>query len=190
MRHRRSVPVAILLTTAVGACAPAGLPTLPAATAQIETSSAGAMPGDMPPAETAIVASGSPTDAYAAVARRMLGCWFGGDGPLRPTHVFHADAKPPSQGGTAEIVIHERDPVQHEQRGVRAFRVSFETAAQGVRVGIAALKVPSPLAEAMVRDVEAWVRGGSGCQLRIVSPPPPAPQQAPAQVVRPRPSKR
>ncbi|KAB2912259.1 MAG: hypothetical protein F9K29_19915 [Hyphomicrobiaceae bacterium] len=180
----------MLLVVSAGACTPASLPTLPAATAQIETSSAGAAPGDMPPAETAIVASGSPTDAYTAVARRMLGCWFGGDGPLRPTHVFHADAKPPSQGGTAEIVIYERDPGQHDQRGVRAFRVSFDTAAQGVRVGIIALKVASPLAEAMVRDVEGWVRGGSGCQLRTASPPQAAAQQAPAQAVPPRPSKR
>ena len=132
------------------------------------------------PVETATIARGTPTEIYALVAGGVLRCWFGADGPLKATHVFHAEAAPPTEGGVAEIVLHERDPSLRDQRGPRAFRVSFAGEAGSVRVGITTIKVAAPLSELMVRDVAVWASGGSGCQVRALSPP--APQAAaPAQ---------
>lgn len=105
------------------------------------------------------------------VARGALGCWFAANGPLKATHVFHADAAPPSRGGRAEIVLHERDASLSDQRGARAFRVGFESNAAGVRVNVAVIKLASALAELMVRDVEVWAKGGAGCQAQAFSPP-------------------
>jgi hypothetical protein len=114
---------------------------------------------------------GSPTDAYAQVARGVLRCWFGADGPLKATHVFHAEAEPPAQGGAAEIVVHERDEEQRDKRGPRAFRVHFSTEQAAVRVAVTAPKMEKQLAEVMTRDVEAWAKGGSDCGLRRQVPP-------------------
>jgi hypothetical protein len=89
--------------------------------------------------------------------------------------VFQAEAAPPAKGGAAEIVIHERDTSFRDQRGVRAYRISFSGEATGVRVGMTALKFETKLAQAMARDVENWAKGGAGCQLRALLPPPPPP---------------
>ena len=102
--------------------------------------------------------AGTPTEVYALVAGGALRCWFGADGPLKATHVFHAEAAPPAEGGAAEIVLHERDPSLRDQRGPRAFRVSFAGDPGGVRVGITTIKIAAPLSELMVRDVAVWAR--------------------------------
>lgn len=114
---------------------------------------------------------GTPTEVYSLVARGALGCWFAANGPLKATHVFHADAAPPSQGGLAEIVLHERNPSVRDQRGARAFHVAFASDVAGVRVRVTVIKVAQTLAEPMVRDVEVWARGGAGCQARELGPP-------------------
>ena len=119
--------------------------------------------------ERAIIVPGTPTDVYALVARGALGCWFGANGPLKATHVFRADAAPPSQGGLAEIVLHERDVSMRDQRGARAFQVEFASDAASVRVGIDVMRIGPPLAEPMVQDVEMWARGGAGCQTRALA---------------------
>jgi hypothetical protein len=110
----------------------------------------------------------SPTEAYAMVARAMLTCWFGADGPLRASHVFHAEAASPAQGGSAEIVIHERDLAQGDYRGPRALRVAFVSMAGGANISVTVIKAPPGLASLMLRDVENWARGGSDCQMRAL----------------------
>jgi hypothetical protein len=130
--------------------------------------------------DTAIFAQGTPTEVYSLVARGALGCWFAANGPLKATHVFHADASPPSQGGRAEIVLYERDASLSDQRGARAFFVGFTGEVAGVRVGIAVVKMAPVLADLMVRDVEVWAKGGTGCQAQALSPPRPAPPLQPA----------
>ena len=67
-------------------------------------------PAEATPYETTTIAAGTPTEVYALVAGGALRCWLGADGPLKATHVFHAEAAPPAEGGAAEIVLHERDP--------------------------------------------------------------------------------
>ncbi len=87
------------------------------------------------------IAAGTPTDIYARVASGALRCWFGANGPLKATHIFNAEAAPPSDGGVAEIVVHERDLTSRDQRGTRAFRVAFVGRGGNVEVGISPLKL-------------------------------------------------
>jgi hypothetical protein len=176
MRRPHAIVVA-LLSAAPGACSSSGLPSLSAAPptatpAPFETGAVPIAPTSASAApETTIVASGTPTEIYSLVARNALRCWFGANGPLKATHIFGAEAAPPSEGGTTEIVLQERDPTLRDQRGARAFRVAFVAQGGSVLVGITPLKVAAPLSELMVQDVETWARGGGGCQARAVSPP-------------------
>lgn len=157
---------------AAGGCTPANLPSLP-------TGSAPTAPGATNVTETSTIVQGTPTEVYALVARGALRCWFGADGPLRSSHIFHAEATPPSQGGAAEIALHERDPTAPDPRGIRAYRITFASAAVGVQVGIANLKIASPLAELMADDVKVWAGGGKSCEARKLNPPPPNPSARP-----------
>jgi hypothetical protein len=169
-----------LLAISAGACSSANLPQLSAGSAPVETGAVASGPAEAAPFETTTIAPGTPTEVYALVAGGALRCWFGAGGPLKATHVFHAEAAPPAEGGAAEMVLHERDPSLRDQRGPRAFRVSFAGQSGGVRVGITAIKVAAPMSELMVRDVVAWASGGAGCQARALSPAPPQ-SAAPAQ---------
>jgi hypothetical protein len=170
MRRPGIITLGVLLHAVGAGCAPAGLHALlqpapePGKTANPAVSSV--------PYETAAIVSGTPTEVYALVARGVLGCWFGAGGPLKTSHVFQAEAEPPAKGGAAEIVIHERDASFRDQRGVRAYRVSFASEVTGVRVGMTALKFEAARAQAMAKDVQNWAKGGTGCQLRALLPPP------------------
>jgi hypothetical protein len=171
--------LAVVQAIGAGACSSANLPQLPAGSAPVETGAVGGV-AEAVPIETTTIAQGTPTEVYALVAGGALRCWFGAGGPLKASHVFHAEAAPPAEGGAAEIVVHERDPSLRDQRGARAFRVAFMGNPGGVRVGITAIKVAAPLSELMARDVVVWASGGTGCQARILSPAPPQ-SAAPAQ---------
>jgi hypothetical protein len=150
-----------------GGCAPSSLSALLQIEPVVETAT---LPSG--PYETAAVVQGTPTAVYAQVARGILGCWFGADGPLNASHVFRAEARPPARGGAARIVIHERDPSLPDQRGSRAYRISFAGEAAGVRIGMSAVRFELARAEAMARDVEGWAKGNAGCRLRALSPQP------------------
>lgn len=168
--------MAAALAVGASGCSPAAnLPTLPSASKGLETGAIAGAAAPEGPLETAIVVPGTPTDIYAAVASKALRCWLGADGPLKASHVFHAEAAPPADGGVAEIVLHERDPWLRDQRGARAFQITFtgEGAGSSVRVAITTLRVAPPAAELMVRDVTTWAGGGAGCEMRALSQPPP-----------------
>jgi hypothetical protein len=176
-----AIGAALLPAAGLGACSPGGAPSLslpapqpgaspPITPTQIETGAV-APAAATPPVGTTVVAGGTPTEIYSRVAAGALRCWFGAGGPLKATHIFNAEAAPPSEGGAAEIVVHERDPTSRDPRGTRAFRVGFVGRGGSVEVAISPLKIAPPLSELMVRDVEAWVQGGSGCQLRALLPP-------------------
>lgn len=160
------IPV-VLLTAA---CTSA-LPTLPSAPPP--SSQAGNADTSQAPAEVVSIVPGNPTDVYALVARGALRCWFGADGPLRPTHVFHAEAESPAKGGAAEMVLHERDETMRDKRGARAFLVSFASVPAGVRVGVTMPRMEQQLALLMVKDVAAWTKGGTDCEVRKHVPPQP-----------------
>ena len=176
--------VGLVLAALAGGCSANGMPTLQSLLPPpIETNStAAAAAAPSAPAETSLSVPGTPTSVFAQVAQGMLGCWFG-SGPLKASHVYRAEAEPPTKGGEAEIVIHERDLTLRDQRGTRAYKVMFAGEGSGVRVTIMPLKIEAKLAEAMARDVETWakegakegVKPGAACQLRALFPPPPPP---------------
>jgi hypothetical protein len=138
----------------------------------------GALATPVAPLETSLVASGSSIEVYAQLARGMMACWLGASGPLKQSHIYNADAQPAAAGGSAEIVLHERDATLRDQRGVRAFRVQISPDPAGALVAVASLKMGPRHASAMMRDVAVWAKGGSGCELGALFPPPAPPPAA------------
>jgi hypothetical protein len=132
--------------------------------------------------------SGTTVDVYSAVARGALVCWMGANGPLKTTHIFHAEALPPSSGtGGAEIAIHQRDPSQPSPRGVRALRITFaDTGGETTKVTFENLKLPQDLGDAMLKDTLAWARLGESCQAQVVRPPAPPPPVVQAKPKKPK----
>ena len=169
--HRSTLAAAIVL---IGGCASGSAPP------SLSNLSVGPNP----------TVSTNATETYTLIARGIVGCWFGASGPLTASHILHADAAPPSAGGSVEIALHERDGAQPNPRGVRAFLILLtnETLDSGsTRIAIENKRLPDDLADAMRRDTLAWARGGTGCEAQIVRPPPPPPPamvSAPAKKVR------
>lgn len=105
----------------------------------------------------------SPAEIYARIARGALGCWFAPAGPLKSTHIFHADVAPPSDNAGAEIVIHERDAAAESPRSIRAYRILITRAPEGTFVAGENLKLPAALAIRMDEDIHRWAKGQGGC---------------------------
>lgn len=118
--------------------------------------------GSLAPAAHPVV--GPPTEIYARIAREAMSCWFGTAGPLKAGYVFHGEADPPSRGGKATIVIHERDPSADNPRGLRAFRIAILPSGETSEVSVENLKLPDPLARSMEADVHRWAEGAIGCE--------------------------
>ena len=158
-----------LTVTLLSGCASGGDATLSAALI------AGALP-----AADSLSANNPPTTVYAAIAQKALTCWMGPKGPLKTTHIFHADAASPTSGGKAEIALHERDMTQPHPWGGRTFRVELTPEGGGTdtRVAMTNIKMPKDLADAMRADVGAWASGSESCKAQIVRPPPPDPAPA------------
>ena len=138
----------------------------------------------LPALDPGPVVASSPTEVYARVAGGAMGCWFGPEGALRATHIFHADAASPSAGGAASIVIHERDPSQPNPRGARAFLISI-TGDSGLATIVATQspRFADDKGEAMRTDVLVWANGGTSCAMQKFAPPAPvvvAPAEPPA----------
>jgi hypothetical protein len=153
----------LLLPVPMAGCTSSSLPTLPAPQPGTQTEKADIA---HTPIEVVSIVPGSPTEVYVLVARGAFRCWFGADGPLKPTHVFHADADSPAKGGGAEIVLHERDETIRDKKGTRAVRIGISSAPGGVRVVVALPKMEQQLGPMMAKEVEAWARGGTDCELR------------------------
>ena len=106
---------------------------------------------------------GPPTEIYRRIARGATVCWFGTHGPLRATHIFNAEAEPPSRGGRAEIVIHEKDKGMPDPRGNRAFRVQVTPQGETSNLVIENIRFPIDTGQAMIADVRRWARNDLGC---------------------------
>ena len=106
-----------------------------------------------------------PVEIYSRIARGALSCWFGPQGSLKKTHVFHADAAPPSAGGEAEIILHERDTGAQSPRSLRWFRINVVKAGEGSTVQVENLRFPEPAAREMTADVVRWAGGNFDCSV-------------------------
>ena len=167
MPSRRFVELPfVLLLAVVGGCsgAPLALPPV--------TGSLG------PPHLPVSPSSDPPVEVYSRVARGALKCWFGPEGSLKKTHVFHAKVDPPVNGGTAEIPVHTREA--GSSHGVlRAFAVGIAPSGEGSVVEAQNFRFPEPQAATMIADVGRWAAGKGDCSVVgtggwDAAPPPPA----------------
>ncbi len=171
------VTISLTLAAGLGACASGGAPssllTSPQGTLTTASLPSVVTFGNSP------TLSGSVTDVYSRIAGRALTCWFSTDGPLKASHVFSAEAPPPSTGTAAEITIFEKDIGAANPRGSRAYRMSLTRESDdATRLTLQAGKLPTDLAQAMEQDVLAWGQSRDSCQARVVRPPPPPPPVA------------
>ena len=106
---------------------------------------------------------GTPTEIYTRVARGILTCWFGPNGPLKPDYIYHADANPPSKGGASTIDIRTRDATTKDPRSLRAWRVVIEPAPEGPALSVENVKLPNHWADRLGSDVQRWAAAEDGC---------------------------
>ena len=111
------------------------------------------------------VHSDKPVELYSKIARGALGCWFGSQGSLKKTHVFHADVAPETSGGNVEIVLHERDDAAASPRSLRTYRVTVTHSGEGSRMLVENLKMPEPVAKDMRTDLARWATGNYACSV-------------------------
>jgi hypothetical protein len=161
MQANAAISLVFALTLGTAACTSSSLPSLP----PLQPAASGEDP-KLEPAEQVSIVPGTPTEIYMLVARGVHRCWLGADGPLKLTHVFHAEAESPANGGAAEIVLHERDTTMRDERGSQALRVAFSAVPGGVRLAIALPRIEPQLGQPMARDILAWASGGTNCEGR------------------------
>ena len=173
------------VASAVAACSGGpGLPKLPAVSGLIELPKV-----ELPKIEAPKLIiepskiDASSTEVYTRVARGAMACWFGAQGRLAGSHIFHADAAPAMNGGAVEIVVHERAVDQPKPWGYKAFRVLLaETTALdgssgsgGTLITVENLRMPEAEAPRMRAEVFQWASGAESC---IELPGSPAPSAA------------
>jgi hypothetical protein len=107
---------------------------------------------------------GTPTEIYTRIAHGAQLCWFGTHGTLKGLYIFHADAAPPSRGGMAEIIIHERDAQMPNPRGNRAFRVQITPAGENASLMIENIRFSIEAGHRMTADVRRWARNDLTCR--------------------------
>jgi len=127
-------------------------------------------------------AEGSPTEVYTRIAHGAVRCWLAPGGALAGTHIFHADAESPAKGGSAEIVIHEREVAAPRPWGRKVFRIALAAADTKTSLAVENLALPDPLVAQMKADIHAWSAGQPSCTageggtgMRKDPPPPAAP---------------
>jgi hypothetical protein len=72
---------------------------------------------------------------------------------------------------------------------VRSYRIRILPDPAGARVVSASLKMETQHAKAMAKDVETWAKGGSGCALAALFPPPAEPKSDAAPKVKKKPKR-
>lgn len=144
-RHSLAVAAAALAACILSACSKASLPTLPKLELPVSAYKE------------------EPSEIYSRIARGAMACWFAPSGPLKQTHVFHADVAPPSDNAGAEIVIHERDRAAPSPLSLRAYKISITRVPEGTAVAEQNIKLPEPLAKTMAEDIRRWAGGSFDC---------------------------
>ncbi|MGQ0671966.1 MAG: hypothetical protein ACT4N2_03685 [Hyphomicrobium sp.] len=146
-----AVPAAML-----AGCAGSGVPELPPVGALAAASGL--------PLISASRVVGTPTEVYTRIARGAVTCWFGATGPLKGDYIYHADAKPDSKGGGADIIIFGKDSsVSPDPRAIKAFQIAIKPTGGAPELGVENFRVPEPLAGRLRDDVTRWGEGEEGC---------------------------
>lgn len=140
----------------------------PATTAtSIAAGLSAAMPKSLPsvslaPAHSSRVPA-STSETYIRIARGANQCWFGGQGRLKPSHVFYAEADSPLKSGATEIIVHERDRTSERPWGLKTYRISLARSDEQTEVSVENLKMPADEAQRMEAEVLRWAHGHMEC---------------------------
>lgn len=128
---------------------------------------AAALPKSLPPVSLAPVHSArvpaSTAETYIRIARGANQCWFGGQGRLKASHVFYAEADSPLKSGATEIVVHERDRTSERPWGLKTYRISLARSDEQTEVAVENLKMPADEAQRMEAEVLRWAHGSMEC---------------------------
>lgn len=152
--------LALILAAAGGGCSGLSLPKID------EAGGEAAKPPQHGLQSVAIPAThvvGTSTEVYTRIARGVLTCWFGADGPLKQSYIYHAQADPASKGGKSRIRIMTRDHEAEDPRALRAYMIKITPGSGMTRLEVENRKLPAHLAEALQRDVSRWAGGDDGC---------------------------
>lgn len=164
----KTVAITVLLTAALSGCTGSGLspPVIgeappPAPAEASDPNAPSALQKLLLPKD---VVFGTPTEVYTRIARGVLTCWFGAEGPLKAQYIYHASAEPASRGGNSEIKIMTRDVAADDPRALRAYRIAISPSQDKTRVEIENVRLAEPLADRLKQDVERWSASeDSGC---------------------------
>lgn len=128
---------------------------------------------DVPKLATSAVGAGeppllivdvAPVEAYTRIARGANACWLSADGPLSRAYILHADVKPEAEGGSGEIVLHERAIGQPHPWGPSTFRITLTRMGEAsTAVSVLNQTMPTVVAAAMRSDVTRFARGTLEC---------------------------
>ena len=154
------VPIVLLLAAAGTGCTGLSLPSLEEVGAD-EAPPGSAIQAMLIPSGRVV---GSPTEVYTRVARGVLTCYFGADGPLKANYIYHAQAEPASKGGNSRIRIMTRDHEASDPRALRAYLIEIGPGDGGVtKVEVENRRLSEPQAASLKQDVERWSTGEEGC---------------------------
>lgn len=158
---------ALILAGAGGGCSGLSLPAIESIgsgeATPGETKAEAAPKSDTQPLMISASAVGSPTEVYTRLARGVLTCWFGADGPLKKSYIYHAQADPASKGGNSRIRIMTRDHEADDPRALRAYMVQISPGDGRTKVEVENRRLPAHLADALKKDIERWATGEDGC---------------------------
>lgn len=168
-KQRLFFPVALIVVAAAGCSGDGSAPVLGLPSAgELGADASG---GGIPAASTALqgvltpqdLVVGTPTDVYTRIARGVLTCWFGADGPMKSSYIYHAEADPASKGGRSEIKIMTRDREADDPRALRAYRIAISPSESKTKVEVENVRLPEPLAVRLKADVVRWSKNEEGC---------------------------
>lgn len=152
--------LALILAVAGGGCSGLSLPSVDEAGGDMAKPPEHGLQSVAIPAKQVV---GTSTEVYTRIARGVLTCWFGADGPLKQSYIYHAQADPASKGGKSRIRIMTRDDKADDPRALRAYMIKITPGSGATRLEVENRKLPEHLAEALHRDVSRWAGGDDGC---------------------------
>lgn len=139
---------------------------------QLKTSSLSPI---VPPNQSATVPV-APIEVYQRIATSASRCWFGPDGPLRYSHIFHAIVQAPADGGLVEIGIHKRTTNQKSPWGAKIYAIVLKGTTSTDLV-FQNFGLDLKTRNAIKTDALAWANGKPACTDNV------APQLPPEAVV-------
>lgn len=131
--------------------------------------------GQLPPLQTGALAGVNssvalaPLDVYFRIAEQSAICWFGPEGRLTPSHIYHASAPSPSTSGSIEIALHRRTSDPKKPWGPRAFVIQL-SGSDITSIEFKNISLPLSEDSTVRSETLAWASGRADCK-RVPRPP-------------------